>query len=143
MSPELGAALAGAGVAFVGTYLLQRAQFRRADRERRQELRGLVRQLRADLHVSKKLCEGALASRRIMAGVECRTETWTAQGHKIIAVLMLDDEVEALVEAFGRMAAVNGVWRANPDMLVLTEQEVGAGALPEGRPHRTQLESNG
>lgn len=92
----------------------------------------MVRQLRADLHVSKKLCEGMLVSKRIMAGVECRTDTWTAQGHKIIAVLMLDTEVEALVEVFGRMAAVNGVWRANPGMLVLTEAEVGAGALPEG-----------
>lgn len=133
MSAELGAALAGAGVAFSGTYLLQRVQFRRADRDHERELLGLIRQLRADLRISKKLCEGALASRRIMAGVECPVDTWVAQGHKIIAVLLVDDEIEALVEVFGRMAAVNGVWRANPGMQVLTEEEVRAGALgPHG-----------
>lgn len=118
-------------MAFGGTYLLQRAQFRRADKLRDRELLGLVRQLRADLNVSKKLCEGALVSKRIMAGVECQVGTWQAQGHRIIALLYDPAEIDALVEVFGRMAAVNGVWRANPEMLVATEAEVREGKLSE------------
>ncbi len=66
-----------------------------------------------------------------MAGVECPVGTWQAQGHKIIALLFNPEEIDALVEVFGRMAAVNGVWRANPGMLVATEEEVKAGALGE------------
>ena len=66
-----------------------------------------------------------------MAGVECPVSTWAAQGHKIIALLYDPDEIDALVEVFGRMSAVNGVWRANPGMLVATAEEVQAGALDE------------
>lgn len=61
-------ALTGAAIAFLGTSLLQRAQFRRADLEGVRERLGLPRALRADLLVAKLACESALNREVITPG---------------------------------------------------------------------------
>src|SRR5262249_42234263 len=115
--------LFGALVAFGGTYLLQRGQFRRRELEDVEERLGLIRRLRADLQFARMLCEGALKSHHILPGVQMPVDLWIAQGHRGIAAIHGQEE-QRLLDVFGRIVAVNGVWAAAPDgHKVLTESE--------------------
>jgi hypothetical protein len=111
MPDVLLAALSGAVIAFLGTSLLQRAQFRRADLEGVRERLGLTRALRADLHVAKLACETALTREVITPGTRFPVDLWVSHGHRLIAALYRLAEA-ALIDAFGRMAMVNGLLAA-------------------------------
>lgn len=113
MSSELVAALLGAVVAFAGTYLLQRSQFRRAEVDDLKQRLGLVRALRADLHIAKLACEMSLHNEVIPSGTKFPVDLWGSDGHRIIGLIHAPAE-SALVDAFGRMGLINGMLAAMP-----------------------------
>jgi hypothetical protein len=106
MPDVLLAALAGAGIGFLGTTFLQRSQFRRADLDLTRERLGITRGLRADLHVAKLVCENTISSNTIFPGTGFPVELWSAQGHRLIAAIRRPAE-EILIDAFGRMGMLN------------------------------------
>jgi hypothetical protein len=108
MPTALVAALLGAVVAFGGTYLLQRAQFRRAELEAVQDRIGIARALRADLYVAKLSTQNSLKTQVIPPGMQYPTDLWIAQGHGIMKAIEPAAQ-DALMQAFGRMGAVNGL----------------------------------
>jgi hypothetical protein len=87
MPIALVAALLGAVVAFGGTYLLQRAQFRRAELEAVQDRIGIARALRADLYVAKLSTQNSLKTQAIPPGMQYPTDLWIAQGHGIMKAI--------------------------------------------------------
>ncbi|HEX3240302.1 MAG TPA: hypothetical protein VHR18_09225 [Solirubrobacterales bacterium] len=108
MGSELIAALLGAMVAFAGTYLLQRGQFRRADLEGIRERIGVARGLRADLYAAKLLTELSINSKQIPSGMAYPTELWNSQGHRLIAALSQSAEA-ILIDPFARFGALNSI----------------------------------
>lgn len=108
MPDVLLAALSGAAVAFLGTAWLQWRQFRRTDLMGVRERLGLTRALRADLFVAKLACEIATGNETIAPGTRFPVDLWVSHGHRLIAVLRRPAE-DALIDAFGRMAMINGL----------------------------------
>jgi hypothetical protein len=108
MGSELLAALLGAMVAFAGTYLLQRGQFRRADLEGVRERIGVTRGLRVELYAAKILTESSISTERIASGMTFPTDLWSAHGHRLIAALAQPAEA-ILIDAFGRFGSINSI----------------------------------
>jgi hypothetical protein len=108
MSTALFAALAGALVAFLGTALLQRSQFRRAELSDVRERLGLTRGLRADLLVTRMVCEQAMERKHLAPGTQYPVHLWRDHGHRLIAALKRPAEA-ALIDVFGRMEMLNGI----------------------------------
>jgi hypothetical protein len=113
MPTALLAALCGAAVAFAGTYLLQRAQFRHVDLDRLRERLGVARGLRADLLVSKLLCEVTLKNSKVPPGTSFPTDLWVSHGHLLMAAFYRPAEA-CMIDAFGRMGLVNRIFAAPP-----------------------------
>jgi len=111
MPTTLVAALLGAIVAFGGTYLLQRSQFRHAELEGVQDRIGIARALRADLYVARLSTQNSLKTQVIPPGMQYPTGLWIAQGHRIMKALEPAAQ-DALMQAFGRMGALNGLLAA-------------------------------
>jgi hypothetical protein len=110
-------AFIGALVGFAGTYFIQRGIFRKSRLDQQRERLGILRGLRADLHVAKLLFDGALKSEAIGPGLRCPVELWQSSGHRILGAVTREAG-EALNDAFGRLAAINGTWAALPDAIV-------------------------
>lgn len=106
MASQLVAALLGALVAFGGTYLIQRGQFRRADLEGVRLRVGLARGLRADLYAAKHACAGAQKYEIFPPGLRFPTYLWVAEGHRLIAAVTNPAE-GALLDAFSRLGLHN------------------------------------
>jgi hypothetical protein len=68
------------------------------------------------------LCDGAIKSQAIAPGVVCPVDLWVSSGYKIIAAVKRPAE-EALIDAFGRLRAINGIWTAMPGAAVKTVEE--------------------
>lgn len=127
MSSQLLAALSGAIVGFIGTFvgtwLLQRRQFHRQDLEALRMRYGIVKALRAELMESGLLVDGVIKRGGIPRGINFPTAAWESQGHLLIAAVIEPAEF-ALIEAFGRLRGMNGLIAAisgpslpvNPEM---------------------------
>lgn len=123
MSSQIVSAFFGALVGFAGTYFIQRGIFRKSLLDQQRERLGILRGLRADLYVSKMLCEGALESEVIAPGLQCPTSLWEASGHRILGAVTRPAG-ETLNDAFGRIGAINGTWIALPGAQVATKRSL-------------------
>lgn len=111
MPTPLASALLGAAVAFIGTYLLQRGQFRRYDLDGVRERLGLTRALRADLYVSKLTVELWIRDGQLTCGTNLAAALWASHGHRLVAALK-PVPAEVMFDAFSRFNSVNGILSA-------------------------------
>jgi hypothetical protein len=128
MSSQLVSALLGAVVAFAGTYVLQRARYRRNDLVDVRARLAAVRLVRTDLYGTKRLCDGAIDQGVVVAGTQYPIGAWISYGHLIIGAVNRPAET-ALVDVYARLGPINGLILARGNQDVKLDGDMGEDTL--------------
>lgn len=111
MSSQVIAALLGALVAFAGTYLLQRGQWRRAELAQVRLRLGAVRALTIDLCAADLSARITEEHRVLTTGSRFPTQAWFTHGHLVLGVLKAES-IDPLMQVFGRFDSLNATAQA-------------------------------
>ena len=111
MPSQVIAALLGALVAFAGTYLLQRGQWRRAELAQVRLRLGAIRALTIDLCAADLSAQITEEHKVLTRGSRFPTQAWFTHGHLILGVLKADS-IDPLMQVFGRFDSLNATAQA-------------------------------